>query len=294
MICKNCGYESKDGQAVCASCGNNLPIGAVTEEQTETSAWDAKKIGKYILIALLVGGYIIYRVVGIVENNAVDTNDRGIDLYQSGDTESALTELQKAADSAILPENKMNTLKNLGYVYAGEGRTAEAIASFEKALTYAGEESFDFYLISGEIAYFIGKPEDSLRHYLNAHAINPDDFQINNALSLFYLDIEDLYPAYFQPAIALTYAKIAYEKSEPLTKRLMSQNLGLAYYFNDDYENALVYFNLSDQNDPYTAYWLGLTHLFLENDVEGWEYLQKAEAAGVEIPPDLEEYFSEA
>lgn len=303
MFCTNCGNKIEPEQNFCTSCGS--PASSAKKEiqrdvqrqasQTAKKQWTTGRLIKYAVVAVIVAGLLVLKF-GIVAYNAsegesIRTNDSGITALNSGDTQSAIDNFKNAAENASYGENKMNALKNLGYAYSVEYRNEEAIEAFREALTYADSGSFEFYLINGEIQYLQGNPESALNNYELAYQKQPNNFQVNNAISLLYIDIDDWYPEYYDAAKAIPYALSAYQNCEPEMKSTMAQNLGVAYHFNQEYGNAIKYFKLAGENDPTNMLWLGLAYTFNGDEATGFDYIQRARANGVEIPPEIEEIF---
>ena len=183
----------------------------------------------------------------------------------------------------------MTTRVNLAYVYSSEGKNDLALNTFKEALTFASEGTVDYYLISGEIALLEGKPNSALVAYNKAYEKDPNGFQINNALNLFYLDIADERPQYSNYPKALTYALKANEvQPSDITK----QNLAIAYHLNENYKQAISLFlsvnNISGQ--PYVAYWLGLAYAGDQQPINAKRYLQIAIDGGVDVPQEVINY----
>ncbi|MCK5343059.1 MAG: tetratricopeptide repeat protein, partial [Candidatus Heimdallarchaeota archaeon] len=188
-------------------------------------------------------------------------------------------------------DTKLNTLKNLGYIHSSEGQNEQALQSFKEALTYASEGSFDYFMVSGEIAMIEGKPNAALLSYNKAYDLRPNDFQINNALNLFYLDLSEVAPYYSDYVKSLQYAQKAHDVSEDLVKNTARQNLGIAHFFNENYDQAISYFSYTDLNkEPYMAYWLGWAYTAKEDKTNAKFYFQKAVDAGIEIEQEAYDY----
>lgn len=286
MFCTQCGEKLSEDQKSCQSCG--APVITSTPKQMPgkvTSPWTLGRLSKYAIISVIAISIITARLfmggMGLMDNDAVHSNDNGLKAMETGDFAGAAGHLENAADSAASAPVKMTTLTNLGYVYASDGKNVAALQSFKEALTYATENSSDYYLISGEINLLEGSPEEALQNYLEANKVLPDDFQINNALNLFYLDMNDEYPNYSDVKKALGYAMKAYQVTPNETKSTARENLAIAYYINEDYITAISYFKESEQNQPYIQLWLGMSYYALEDYTTAEPYLQKASDAGL-------------
>lgn len=192
MFCKKCGKKSGGDQKFCTSCGAPLSTSAEKGEPIFSKSSPPKpkssltrKIVGVIAVLLFIG----LGIWGSMDDGAIEKNNQAISNFDSGNSEQAIRQFQQASQEAIGADTKLNTLKNLGYVYSSEGKYDQALQSFREALTYANEGSFDYYLVSGEIALLEGKPNAAQISYNKAYDLSPNDFQINNALNLFYLDL---------------------------------------------------------------------------------------------------------
>ncbi|MEX0910108.1 MAG: tetratricopeptide repeat protein [Candidatus Paceibacterota bacterium] len=292
MFCTNCGNEINEGQRFCTSCGNSVKgaeksFNSEIKQKTKKikKPWTIGRVIKYVIVIIIVIGLLFIKLIlgaiGLVDEAAVNSNDKGLSALDSGDYNSAIQHLEEASDSAVTSSAKMTTLTNLGYVYSSDGKYAEALQNFKEALNYATVNSFDYYLISGEIALLENKPQIALQHYKNAYNLKSDDFQINNALNLFYLDMNDEYPEYSDPQKALTHALKAHQASASETKGTATENLAIAYYLNGDFTKAITYFKQTKQDQPYIQLWLGMSYYSLGDYDVARPYLQRASNGGV-------------
>lgn len=296
MFCKNCGKESDGTKKFCTNCGKELPhatkanptpIPPHTPPVFATSRhWNWRPlIGIAIFLALIGWG-----AYSSLDDDAIETNNNAITNYDSGNSQQAISQFEDASKSAVSTENKINTLKNLAYVYSSEGQDDQAISTFQQALALTSEESFDYYLISGEIALLQGKPTSAQIAYNKAYQLDPNDFQINNALALFYLDMNDVATQYADVKKGLQYAQRAAQLTD---LQIAKQNLGIAYYMNDMYPQAISTLSaLTLDADGYTAYWLGLSYAGNDDSVNAKIYLRKAIAGGVDVPQEVYDYIN--
>lgn len=288
MFCKNCGKQSTGNQKFCTNCGATLSE-TIPPQKSIPSDIKNKTISGLILagiVALVVwGSYSSSK-----DEAAIKTNNDALSNYDLGNTQQAITQFQEASQNAVSSENKINTLKNLGYVYSSEGQVDLSIGAFQEALSLTSEGSFDYYLISGEIASRQNKPSSALMSYKKAYEKNPEDFQINNALALFYIDIADAHPQYVDYKKGLEHAL----KASQLTDlQIAKQNLGAAYYFNENYPQAIsVLSSITVDKDTYTAYLLGLSYARNDDPVNAKFYLRKAIANGVTVPQEVYNYIN--
>lgn len=301
MFCKNCGKDLKDSVKFCANCGAavsgahpHAPKVEVVENHTQAFAaplpakkesWLDWRKALGILALLAVIGWRIYAAM---DSGAVESNNQGLSAYDSGNSQQAISQFQQASQDAVSNETKLSTLKNLAYVYSSEGQTAQALNSFKEALALTTQGSMDYYLITGEIALLQNDPATAISNYNKAYNLDPNDFQVNNALALFYMDIGDKYPKYVDYPKALSYAQKAVQKTD---LELAKQNLGIAYYFNENYPLAIsTLSNITIDKDTYTAYWLGLAYARNDDAFNAKIYLRKAIANGVQVPQEVYDY----
>lgn len=302
MFCKKCGTESAGTKKFCTNCGTAFSVAQNTETTTPRPVrppmpkerWTTGRIIKTIVGVVFVGGLILLKfgwgAINSIDNTAVEKNNSAQESYQSGgDPNQTINQLQQASRDAVTNSTKLTTKVNLAYVYSSEGKNDLALATFKEALPLASEGSLNYYLISGEIALLEGKPNAALIAYNKAYEKDPNDFQVNNALNLFYLDIADERPQYSNVAKALNYAiKANQVQPSDLTK----QNLAIAYHLNENYKQSIALLsslpNIASQ--PYIAYWLGLSYAGDNQPTNAKYYLRIAINGGVEVPQEVYDY----
>ena len=223
MHCNNCNTTSQKDAMFCSNCGkphsvkinNSIP----KSDRNDTKSNFSNKIIAVISILVFIG----FRVYSTIENDAVKVNNEALDSFESGNSKQAIVQFEEASKTAVSNENKINSLKNLAYVYESEGQDTLALTTFKEALVLSKFETYDYYLISGEIALLENRPIDARLAYEKAYKISPNEFQINNSLSLFYLDINDFFPEQVDYSKALNYALRADEFSD---LQLATENFG--------------------------------------------------------------------
>lgn len=298
MFCRNCGKQAGESEQFCTSCGNLLrsvsdEVAPVTDYTPQQIPKDPQAIGRFIktlLVVIVAGGFVIYRIINTLDSGAVNSNNSALESYDSGNSQQAAAQFQSASQNAVTNTTKVTSLINLGYVYTSDGKNDLALSTFKEALSLADQDSFQYYLISGEIALIEKKPNAAQFAYKKAYEISPDEYQINSALALFYLDLEEIAPQYADYKKALTYAQKAYEvdKSE-VTK----QNLAIAYYFNENYNQTIALLSTTDfAKHPYGAYWLGLAYAQKNDTVNAKTFFKKALAGGVTLPQEISDYMN--
>lgn len=305
MFCNKCGTRIDEDASFCNSCGATVANIKKTNEiehsippvifapAEENKAWKVGRIIKTILIIVAIAIGIFFKFFNFLENEAVNTNNNALTAYDSGNSEQAISQFKQASDDALSNDNKINSLKNLAYVYATESKNDLALKTFQEALALTSKNTFDYYLISGEIA-LLNKDSGSAKvAYEKAYEVKPNEFQINNALTLFYLDLEEVAPKYADYKKALMYAQKANEVSDEGIKNITKENLAIAYFYNKKYDQALTLFlSLDSSKKPYINYWIGLTYLAKEDGTNARNYLLRAKNAGVEIEPEINKYLN--
>jgi len=294
MFCKKCGKKSEGDQKFCTSCGAPFSTSAEKGEPIFSQSSPPKPKGSPV--GKIIGIIIILAIVGLgiwgsMDDGAIEKNNQAISNFDSGDSEQAIRQFQQASQEATGSDTKLNTLKNLGYVYSSEGQYDQALQSFKEALTYASAGSFDHYLVSGEIALLEGKPNAAQISYNKAYELSPSDFQINNALNLFYLDLESIAPNYVNYPKALTHAQKAFDVSTSDVKNIATQNLAIAHFFNENYDRTISLLS-SQGSDPYIAYWLGWSYAIKEDEANARFYFQRAIDGGVEVEQEVYDYLN--
>lgn len=291
MFCTNCGKESTGNERFCTQCGSSLTyVHPKASVKSGSSFWEKFVGAGKIVPALIVVALIGWGIYASLDDDSITQNNDALSSFDSGDSQTAINQLQQASQGAVTNDTKVNTLKNLAYVYESEGLYDDAYDAYTEALSLTSEGSFDYYLISGEVALLEGKPNAALLSYNKAYEKNPNDYQINNSLALFYIDIEDLYPQYVDYPKALSYAKRAYEL-DPKKSAVAKHNLALAYFFNENYSQTIsLLSNTNFTQHPYMALWLGLAYVSNGDETNGRFYLQKAAEAGVNVPQEVYDY----
>ena len=295
MICPKCGRISSIDEQVCAHCQQPLaPTEGAPLQPTSPAnqpAWTVWKRFRTGFFVLVVIGLIGHRIYTTVENNAIDKNNAAFDSVQSGNPDQAITQLKSALETAVSAETKATILMNLGYIYEARDQNDGALESFQKVIDITKPDSFDSAMAAAELADLQGKPDIAYQKFSQAYAINPDDYQLNNSLALFHLDLMDTAPQYVNYPKALTYAQKAYQlDSSDTTKK----NLGIAYFFNDKYPEAIKMFSqLSTKDSGEVSLWLGMSYAATDNAPQAKIYLQKAVDAGETLPSSMKQYLEE-
>lgn len=296
MVCNNCDKENPEDSNFCKYCGVELDESSREEKIKHTEQPVTSHVGKgkkssswgKIIIAVVFFAFIGFGAYGSVDKEQIETNNEALIKFDAGDSKTAIEQFRKAANEATSDEVKVGALINLAYAYSTEGQTTQSLSAFKEALPMTTQDSFDYYLITGEIALLEGKINDALTNYNNAYRLNPEDFQINNALALFHMDLEDVAPRYVDYSKALLYAKKANELSP---SEISKQNLAIAYYFNKKYDETISLLSASNfTQHPYAAYWIGLAYFSSGDDTNAEIFFQTAIDNGAEVPQEIYDY----
>ncbi len=288
MFCKNCGKKLGNAKKFCTNCGT-----AFSDPSPQSQPFTKKgiKIDKGKIIGTLVIVTIIgLGIYGSRSDTAIKANNDALSNFNSGNGQQAINQFQDAVNNSTNNATKITTLKNLAYAQATEGQNDQALATFQEALPLTSHGSLDYYLISGEIAVLKAKPSSAYFNFNQAHQIDPNDFQVNNSLAIFYLNLDSSAPDYQDYPKALVYAQKAYNISN---QEIALENLGIAYYINDDYDQAastLSQVNLSQH--PHIGLWLGLAYAGKNDVANAKYYLQGAINAGIKVPQQVYDYLS--
>lgn len=295
MFCINCGQKGNESNKFCINCGEpyeHTPD-SITQPLEPNVASEPRSLFQRIntsnLIKVLIGiaivGFIVYFNI---DDQAVENNNQALNSFNAGNSDGAISQLESASQEALTDETKVDTLKNLAYVYATEGQKDKALVKFKEALPFTKIDSFDYFLVLGEVAYLEGKPLLAKQHFEKAFSMNSSDFQINNSLALFYMDVEELYPQYADVVEGLKYARVAHNANN---SAVTLGNLGAALVLNEKYTEAITYLKqINLQQHSYINLWLGLAYAGEENKEQAKFYFQQYVNTGAEVPPEITEY----
>jgi Flp pilus assembly protein TadD len=299
MFCKNCGAKNEEGAKFCGSCGQSFSepdIKATPKSTAQTSIPKRKSgitAGRVVWI-LIILGFIGYGAYSSQDQQAVTTNNAALGTYDSSDsatsTQQVIQQFQTAYSNATDDTTKLGILKNLAFVYGSDGDTKDALSTFQEALQYAPQGSSDYYLVSGEIAELQNNPAAASTDLNQANAIKPQDFQIENELGLFYLDMNSSWTTYDDNAKALKYLQASYNAE---ANDASAENLAIAYYFNNDYQQAISLLKpLNITDHPTAAIWIGRAYADENDSTDAMIYFQKGINAGAQVPQDVTDYMN--
>lgn len=295
MFCKKCGSELSSNTKFCSNCGNSNILPSKESASVITIPKNPHRLKKTIGTIVTVVVFIVFMLIkfgATVDNEATEKNNIALESMLDWElSDTTIYQFEEAADEAVSDSAKMTIQTNIGYAYATQGENDLALKAFKEALQLAPQWTFDFHLISSEIAQLEWKPYIASNHLNDAYSIDPNSYQVNNALSLFYLDLEDKRPEYVDYPKALTHAIKAYEVAP---EELVKQNLAIAYYYNDDYDKAIYLMSTSDyNNNPNIAFLLGMAYIWKEDIEKAKFYIDIAVAGWMAVPQEVINYFDE-
>lgn len=241
---------------------------------------------KFTLAIVIIFALCLVGHFSSLDDEIIAKSNELIDTFNKGGGDVA-SQMENLAESASSTKNKVEMYKNAGYTYSSGMDETKAKDSFKKALELVDESSFDYYLISAEIAVLENKARVALYNYEKAYEMNPNDFQVNNGLGLFYLGITDASEQFTDYNKSLVYFKNIYKPSS--TNNILKENMAMAYYFLEDFDSALpLFLEVSESSiDKNLDYWIGLCYLGKEDLVNAKLYLMNAYKGGV----DMEQVF---
>lgn len=159
--------------------------------------------------------------------------------------------LQAYNDALKLMPDDPETLNAIGIAWYGLKNFEESIHYYRQAIAAAAKTSeknnLDFYWANIGLSYRDqGKTEEAEKAYLQALSINPNSADNQNYIGILYYQAKNYVKAieHYKKALELTSDSKIYE------------NLGLAYFDNNELENAIVNFNEAIKTDPesHTSY----------------------------------------
>lgn len=297
MFCPDCGTKLGETAQFCGSCGRSLSSASeykATQETSPVSSFPKKKKPffslKAIIWILIIAGFAAYNAHDSANQNAISINNQGLNNFESGNNQQAISDLNSASQQAVSNDTKVSTLKNLAYAYEANDRNAQALSAFEQALPLTSQGSLDNYFISGEIALLQNNPSTALSDFLQANRIDPNDYQVNNSLALFYLNSDGSSTGYEDYPKALQYAQKAYSADQGEISR---ENFAFANLMNDNYDKAISLYSQSNINQhPTVALNMGLAYAGKNDVANAKYYFQKAIDLGVQVPFQVKNYLN--
>jgi len=302
MFCKKCGTKIDGIKKFCTNCGNVILNEKDKEKETiahvktinhsplPKEPWTTKRALKVLGIVAVVGIIIFYKIQNAADTTAIDKNNTALNSLDSGNHTQAIAQLQDASSNAATNDTKINTLKNLAYAYESDGKNDEALSSFQEALKLVDQNSFDHYLISAEIALLQKNSNSAYVNFKKALGIKPDDYQVNNSLALFYMNLDGYSAEYEDYSKALTCALKASSLSDSVVAKI---NLGVAYFYNKNYDQSIAVLSLVNiTQHPDVGFYLGYDYVIKGDTSNAKSYFQQAINAGGVAPQEVTNYLN--
>ena len=281
MFCAKCGHSSSENTPFCPGCGQeNLGNEGQTEQQVGSQEHEAvitkneapqktfRSSWFWLLVPLAVAAAVFWTSVNDV---AIREHNEAIDAFSEGDFETAQQALEEAENDTVSDATRAHILITRAYIETTEGNNEVALAKFREALLLLEDDMYEKPLIKGEIAYLEGDADAAEKYYLEAAKMAPNEAQTQNALTMFYLDVDGYYPEFFDPDAALLYAEETYaltQTGEPM-RDIALENLIVSHVIGGDDSRALALLKMVDfKKKPYMYIWKGTAHLNLGNDEE--------------------------
>lgn len=238
---------------------------------------DVQRLDRKRLLAIF-SVLFIFVFIFLVVNTLEQTSEE--EIGESSEEANTKNDTERFDEPAV----DLDTLIEKGYVYYNNERYSKALEVFNEALQYAEEQSFEYYLISAEIALLNDNATAALLAYEQAYEIEPRSIDINSNLAYFYSGYEESTLEYLDYEKALFYNLKVYRLlgvengSEEL-------NVAISYFYLDKPNKVIELLEDFDFEEyPYAAVWIAGAYYYLDNTVEMLRYIEIAEDNGAEVP----------
>ena len=203
-----------------------------------------KKLIIYCLSGLLL--LFVSCVQKPTEDNAIDVNEKGIELINSGKYEEALQAFLKAIKNPALTKKSKGTIyRNIAITYNQLEKTDSAIHFSTLAAKCYKKNSFNYLVNAADVDLLRGKTDVALAKLLRAADLEPDEMSVNNTLGLIYMGEYD--DAHTDLDKALKYNLTAFETNGG---RIIEEVLARNYYNMENYTQAALHYEHLLQNHP--------------------------------------------
>ena len=215
--------------------------------------------------------FICCNPYSLPEDKSVDISEtayahylQASELYNSGDYQQALTEI----DSAIRYNNKFAQFYQLrGDIYKAQFNYPQALSSYEESIKYRSNFSY-VYRNMGEIYFILKKYDDALRVFRKVRANEPSDLYIYLEIAECYMELNELEVAYNDLA---DYRRLKIVSNEPLDAEYY-RLLGKTYFRFKRYDDAIVplkeYISIETQDEE-ALFLLGKSYYQVRNFENG-------------------------
>ena len=203
---------------------------------------------KKLIIHCLSGLLLLFVSCGETptEDNAIDVNEKGIALINSGKYEEALQAFLKAVKNPALTKKTKGTIyRNIAITYNQLAKTDSAIHFSTLAAKCYRKNSFDYLVNAADVDLLRKKTDIALAKLLRAAALEPDEMSVNNTLGLIYMgEYDDAHTDLYK---ALQYNLKAFETNGG---RIIEEVLARNYYNMGNYAQAELHYEHLLQNYP--------------------------------------------
>jgi tetratricopeptide (TPR) repeat protein len=180
------------------------------------------------------------------KDDAIDINQKGIELINSGKYQEALEAFLKAIkDSKLSKESRGTIYRNIAITYNELEKTDSAIHFSTLAAKCFRKNSYDYLVNAADVDLLRGKTGLALAKLLKAVNLAPDEMTVNNTLGLIYMGEYD--NTFIDLDKALVYNLKAFETNE---SRVIEEVLARNYYRLENYEKAELHYEHLLQNYP--------------------------------------------
>lgn len=283
--CRECGKKKKvDSNNKCYYCGADMVkevVKNVTYPKPPKKKLTVSRFLRNLLIIVIVIFFIFSNIWRTVNNGVIDENNKIIAEHRkTNNADIAIEKLKKLLNKATTKETKELILQNIGNIYSEEGDNYKAIEYYSKSIEYNKKDTYEYYINKANIYESKNNLEEAEKTYLKALAEKPNDYLINNHLSLFYFK-ENTIKTDFKKA--LEYARKSLKYSDLVDIKVAKENLAIILYYNEEYDEAIKYFLEVDSIGKfYIKEWLGYSYQILEKYDKAKYYFEKAIEEGAE------------
>jgi tetratricopeptide (TPR) repeat protein len=180
------------------------------------------------------------------EDNAINVNEKGIALINSGKYEEALQAFLKAIKNPALTKKSKGTIyRNIAITYNQLEKTDSAIHFSTLAAKCYKKNSFDYLVNAADVDLLRGKTDIALAKLLRAVDLEPNEMSVNNTLGLIYMGEYD--DSFTDLDKALKYNLTAFETNGG---RIIEEVLARNYYNMENYKEAELHYEHLLQNYP--------------------------------------------
>jgi len=208
------------------------------------------------------------------ENDAIQQNQKGVELMDAGKPELALQEFMASLENPKLTKLSKGTIyRNIALAYDDLKKRDSSLHYYTIAAKSFTKNSYDYLVNMASVDLMTGRMSEALTRLTKAAAMSPDDLSVNNTLGLIYMGDYD--EAYTDAEKALVYNKKAFDMDRGrITENILARN----YYELEKYELAETHFeNILKQYpaDVDCNFSNGMIKYKLKNKAEGDKLFEK-------------------